>query len=239
MNEYALYLESGPRKRTTMVHVLDLLGCIVRGPTTEAALKTTPAGIKAYLRFLEVHGDGVDPDAAFTTVVKEHVMEGPWLGNGNPTPGFGPDFQVLEVNVLDIYLSRMDWLLEDLLELIHDLPSEQQLTEPEGIGRSIFRIVEHLAESQHAYLRSILGPMAELPAALRVVRARPEALPDSLVNVWKIIRTRLEAMTDADRALSVQRGQVTWTAKRALRRLLEHPWEHLMEIAERLGKPMA
>ncbi len=235
MNEYALYLESGPRKRTTMVHVLDLLGCIVRGPTTEAALETIPAGIKKYLLFLERHGDGADPDAAFTTVVKEHVMEGPWLGNGNPTPGFEPDFQVLDVDELDIYLSRIDWLLEDLVELIRDLPSEQQLAEPEGGGRSIFRIVEHLAESQYAYLRSILGPMTELSAALRVVRVGPVLRPDSLVNVWKIIRTRLEAMTDADRAQSVQRGQVTWTAKRALRRLLEHPWEHLVEIEERLG----
>jgi hypothetical protein len=45
-------------------------------------------------------------------------------------------------------------------------------------------------------------------------------------------------MTDAEREQSLQRGQVTWTAKRAFRRLLEHPWEHLMEIADRLGKPM-
>ncbi len=110
MNEYALYLESGPRKRTTMVHVLDLLGCIVRGPTTEAALETTPAGIKKYLRFLERHGDGVDSDAAFTIVVMEHVMEGPWWGNGNPTPSFGPEFQGLAGDEFEIYLSRIDRL---------------------------------------------------------------------------------------------------------------------------------
>jgi len=238
MNEYALYLESGPRRRKTMVHVLDLLGCIVRGPTSEDALDVTPAGIQRYLRFLKRHGEVVDPEAAFTTAGAEHVMEGPWIGNGNPTPGFGPDFQELGVDELEIYLRRADWLLEDLLELIGDMPSEQLLAEPEGRGRPIFRIVEHIAESQYAYLRSILGPMAEIPVALRVVREGPQSLPDSLVNVWKIIRTRFEVMTDEERGHSVQRGQVTWTAKRALRRLLEHPWEHLMEIAECINKPI-
>lgn len=237
MKEYALYLESGPRQRKTMVHVLDLLGCVVRGATTEEALEVTPAGIQRYLRFLRRHGEKVDSEDAFTTAVAEHVMEGPWLGNGNPTPGFGPDFQELGVDELEFYLRRADWLLEDLLGLIGTLPSEQQLAEPDGRGRPIFRIVEHIAESQYAYLRSILGAMAELPAALRVMREGPESLPDSLVDVWKIIRTRLETMTDAERGQSVQRGQVTWSAKRALRRLLEHPWEHMLEIAERLGTP--
>lgn len=37
MTEYLFYLESGPQKRKTMVHVLSLLGCVANGPTTEAA----------------------------------------------------------------------------------------------------------------------------------------------------------------------------------------------------------
>lgn len=59
--QYALYLESGPRRRKTMVHVLDLLGCIAQGPTTEAALEATSAAIRAYLRFLQRHGEAVKP----------------------------------------------------------------------------------------------------------------------------------------------------------------------------------
>jgi len=48
MTEYALYLESGPRQRKTMVHVLDLLGCIAPGPTTADALAVTPDAIRAF-----------------------------------------------------------------------------------------------------------------------------------------------------------------------------------------------
>ena len=54
---YALYLESGPQRRKTMVHALDLLGCVAVGPTTDAALAATPAAIRAYLRFLARHGE--------------------------------------------------------------------------------------------------------------------------------------------------------------------------------------
>ena len=238
MNEYALYLESGPRRRKTMVHVLDLLGCVVRGATTEQALEVTPAGIQGYLRFLKRHGEEVDPEAAFTTAVAEHVMEGPWIGNGNPAPGFGPDFQDLGVDELEIYLRRADWLLEDLLGFIGDLSSEQQLAEPDGRGRPIFRIVEHIAESQYAYLRAILGKQAGLPAVLRGLRKDPGSWHPALNNLWEMMRVRLEGMTAGERTLTVQRGQVTWTVRRALRRILEHPWEHLMEIAERIDKPM-
>ena len=39
MAEFALFIESGPMHRKTMVHVLDLLGCVVRGATTDEALE--------------------------------------------------------------------------------------------------------------------------------------------------------------------------------------------------------
>jgi uncharacterized damage-inducible protein DinB/predicted RNase H-like HicB family nuclease len=238
MNEYALYLESGPRRRKTMVHVLDLLGCVVRGATTEQALDVTPAGIQRYLRFLKRHGEAVDPKAAFTTAVAEHIMEGPWLGNGNPAPGFGPDFQSLDGHELDIFLLRMDWMLVDLIALLGDIPLEDQLVEQESAGRSISRIIEHIAESQYAYLRVILGKQDELPAVLRGLREDPGSWHTALKNLWAMMRVCLEEMTEDERTGTVQRGQVTWTARRALRRLLEHPWEHMLEIAERIVKPI-
>ena len=88
-----LYLESGPRHRKTMVHVLDLLGCVAVGPTTEAALAATPDAIRAHLRFMRRHGEPIDPDALFETEVVEHITEGDWLGNGSPYLVFAPDLE--------------------------------------------------------------------------------------------------------------------------------------------------
>jgi predicted RNase H-like HicB family nuclease len=55
---FNLYLESGPRRRKTMVHVLALPGCIATGPTTEEAIENVPSGIRARLEFLRRHGEG-------------------------------------------------------------------------------------------------------------------------------------------------------------------------------------
>jgi len=82
---YNLYLESGPMRKKTMVHVLDLLGCISTGPTTEAALERTPHAIREYLRFLQRHGFPIDSEAQIQTRIAEHITEGTWLGNGDPS----------------------------------------------------------------------------------------------------------------------------------------------------------
>lgn len=237
MTSYALYLESGPRRRKTMVHVLDLLGCIARGPTTEAALEATPEGIRTYLRFLQRHGAAVEPQAPFTTVVAEHVTQGAWLGNGDPTPGFGPDFQPLASEDLELYLQRLAWLHVDLLDLTRDLPEEQLLAEPEGRGRSLYHILEHLAESHGVYLRYLVSQVEGLSGALRAVRQGSPDLPAALTQLWHLSSARLAALTEEERRQRVPHGQVTWTARRALRRMLEHEWEHLLEISERLGQP--
>ncbi len=47
---------------------------------------------------------------------------------------------------------------------------------------------------------------------------------------------RLRAMTPAERALVRQRPKSTVSTRRAIRRMLEHEWEHCREIARRLGR---
>jgi uncharacterized damage-inducible protein DinB/predicted RNase H-like HicB family nuclease len=234
MTQYALYVESGPRRRTTMVHVLDLLGCIARGPTTEVALEATPEAIRTYLRFLRRHGDEVKPDAKFTTTIAVHVTNGTWLGYGDPTSGFAPDFQPLSAKDLEIYLRRLAWLRGDLLKMIQDLPRKQLLAEPKGGGRSIYRILGHVAESECAYLRYLVGKVEGLSHEMQAVEASPDHLPFALSRLWRISSSRLEALTASERKQWVKHGQITWTARRALRRLLEHDWEHLQELSDRL-----
>ncbi len=101
MQTYKLYLESGPKKKKTMVHALDLVGCIAKGSTTDEALDRTPEAILAYLRFLKRHGQAVDPNSEFEIEVAEHVTEGEWLGSGDPALVFQPDLEplTLEANM--------------------------------------------------------------------------------------------------------------------------------------------
>jgi predicted RNase H-like HicB family nuclease/uncharacterized damage-inducible protein DinB len=235
MTVYALYLESGPRRRKTTVHVPGLLGCIARGETSEAALAATPNAIRIYLQYLERHGEPVDPQATFTPHIAEHVMEGSWLGNGDPTPGFCFDFQPLEKNDLQLYLTRLGWIQHSTVDLVANLSNDQLLAEPPRQGRSIFHILEHVAGSHIEYLRMQVGKVDGMNEAFKAIRPDRDTLPAALDHLWQISRLRLETLTEKERQQSVPHGQVTWTARRCLRRMLEHAWEHLLEINDRLG----
>jgi len=234
MKKYDLYLESGPKHRTTMVHVLDLLGCTASGPTTEAALAATPGAIRAHLRLLQRHGERVRPDTSFTTAVAAHVTEGSWIGYGDPAPGFPPDFEPLSADELRTHLRRLSWIHEDLLELLGDVPA-RRLTAKSAKGRSLAEIVSHIAEAHAAYLRYAAGNFTELSDAMKALRRGDTPPVEALRRLWSVSHTRLDAMTEDERARRIPHGQATWTARRCLRRMLEHDWEHLREISARLG----
>lgn len=236
MTEYALYLESGPKKRKTMAHVLDLLGCVASGPTTEAALEATPEAIRAYLRLLRRHGEAVEPEAAFTTRVAAHVMEGSWIGNGDPVPGFAPDFQPLTLEDQQAYLRRLAWMQADLLSLVRGLPRERLLAGPQEGGRPILVILQHVAGAHYAYFQTPLSRPEGLSAVLRAIESGPDGVADNLARLFQASGASLEAMTDEQRAQMAPHGEKTWSARRGLRRMLEHNWEHLREIERRMGR---
>jgi hypothetical protein len=234
MSEYALYLESGPKMKTTMVHVFDLLGCLANGPTTDAALEATPGEIREFLRFLKRHGEDVDPDAPFTTTIATHVMEGSWIGQGDPAPGFAPDFEALIPEDETAYRSRFQWLGEDIGALIDQVRSDE-LGEKPSKGRVLGDIVTHIANAEPEYFRaSGIGKPEGVKEALRAIEAQPGALGPALADLWQLLDSQLERITPEVRTAQVQRGEKLWTARRGFRRALEHPWEHLREMQRRL-----
>jgi predicted RNase H-like HicB family nuclease/uncharacterized damage-inducible protein DinB len=234
MTEYALYVESGPKHKKTMVHVLDLLGCIAQGPTTEEALATTHESIRLFLSFLQSHGDKVNPEAKFTTKIAVHITEGTWIGQGDPPSGFAPDFQALSTADLKTYLRHLDWLQTDFIELLHNAPRTKMLAKPET-GRTIQQIAEHVSESHGVYLRYLVGKVDGLSEALKTVREEgPDALSATLSDLWQVSNSRLKVLTEEERTAQVPHGQTTWTARRCLRRMLEHHWEHLQEMSKRI-----
>jgi len=231
---YELYLESGPRKRTTMVHVLDLLGCIVHDKTTELALDATPGAIRQFLSFLAQHGEGVSPAQEFTTTIQEHVMEGSWLGYGDPTPGFSRDFNPMDASTLEADVRRLRWMKEEIVQMLGQLSHEGLFTEPEH-GRTLAAILDHLAESQMVYVRYLVGPPEGAFQALRRMRNGEGDLLEVFSQLFDLHLDRLGSLDEEERQATVPHGQVTWTAYRSLRRSLEHAWEHLCEIEERLA----
>jgi hypothetical protein len=235
MTKYTLYLESGPKMKTTMVHVFDLLGCLANGPMTEAALEAAPGEIREYLRFLKRHGENVDPDAPFTTAIAAHVMEGSWIGQGDPAPGFAPDFEPLTPEDETAYRNRFQWLGKDIVALIGQAPDEFP-TKPSK-GRVLRDIVNHVANAEPEYFRaSGIGKREGVKEALKAIEgAQPGALGPRLADLWQLLDSQLERITPEIRTAKIQRGEKVWTARRGFRRALEHPWEHLREMQRRLA----
>ncbi len=229
MPDYALYLECGPQQKKTMVHVLELLGCISKGATMQSAMAETPPAIRKFHEFEARHSSQASPIEPITFHVAEHVTKGPWLGYGDPVSGFTPDFAALSSADLHVYLQRLRWMEEDILCTIAEIPLEKRTAIPAG-GRAIHAILVNLAEGHAVFLRNLLGKMEEISLRMRVIRRDPAALPAALKEVWDISAERLAAMDEAERSLHIQHGQVTWTARRAMRRMLEHTWDLYNEM---------
>jgi len=238
MKTYALYLESGPKKKKTMVHVLDLLGCVATGPTTDEALAAAPDAIRTRLRFLRRHGEPVDPRAEFKTRVAEHVTQGQWLGNGDPALVFQPDLKPLTPKEAEKYILWLSWSRAEVVNRVSGLTHAELEADPKAKGRSIRAMLEHMLESEYFYVCSALGKIEGWPGPGAIVQKREGDLLHWMSRVRKAEIERIRGASASERRQVVDHWKQTWTARKALRRMLEHEWEHLIELSERLGKPL-
>ncbi|MDE3095210.1 MAG: type II toxin-antitoxin system HicB family antitoxin [Chloroflexota bacterium] len=239
MGDYALYLESGPRRKKTMVHVLDLLGCVATGATTEEALDATPDAIRAYLAFLRRHGERVNPDAPVRMHVAEHVTEGMWLGQGSPYLVFAPDLEPISEQELKTHLRRFHWMREALAEWAGSRTATQLDAAPRDGGRTGRAVLLHVLGGPGGYLSAALGGSKGFSAVASAAARGEIALPDALRRIDAMAAARVRAATREERSAVVRRPNDVRTLRKALRRMLEHDWEHLAELGRRRGGPLA
>jgi len=235
--DYALYLESGPKRRKTMVHVIELLGCVAVGPTTEEAIEATPEAIAAFRRFLLRCGEDVDPDAGFTTHVQEHITEGVWLGNGDPYISFGPELAPVSEGELEVFTHRLVTLRGEIAAWAEASTTEALETMAPGSSRSTRAILLHVLGPTGAYAAPVLGTISGVSALHTQADRGQIPIAEALRQSTAIVADKLRAATDEQRAKVVERPREVRTLRKALRRTLEHDWEHLAELSRRPGGP--
>ena len=236
MAAYALYLESGPKHKKTMVHVLDLLGCVAVGPTTEAALDATPDTIRAYLRFLKRHGERVDPAAPISTRIAQHIAETAiFIGQGSPYITFEPDLEPVTPREIETFLARFHWMREELATWVETQSDKQLDAKPQG-GRPARGVLLHVM-SVGGYLSASLGGAPGFGTVQGKAERGEISLAEGLRTVAALAAERVRAATPEQRRAVLQRPQDIRTLRKALRRTLEHDWEHLAELSRRPGGP--
>jgi predicted RNase H-like HicB family nuclease len=213
--------------------VIDMLGCMGRGDTTEAAIDAAPDAIRVFLRFLQRHGEPVDPAEPFDTEVTQHLTEGDFLGNGTQT--IEADHEPVTAQEAERYARWLGWLHGELQGVVGMLKTADHVPIQ---GRPVRAILQHIAGAEGAYLHSTFGGNPEVRALLKQAEQEDVTIPellDVLGRLCNVGAERIRTMTPEERAFSRQAGKQMWTARKMLRRILEHRWEHIREIADRVG----
>lgn len=234
VSKYALYLESGPQRKSTLVHVVDLLGCAWFAPTTDEAVAAAPEEIGAYLRYLKRHGEKVDPKTPVATRVAEHITKGDFLGHGSPQAVYTPDRKHVTPAELVTFLRRLEWSRADLLGLVKGTSAKALDAKPAN-GRSLRDMLLHVLGADAGYLANSLGAVKEVNAPINAAGRGELDVRIALQEARDAAIARLTKLTPAERAFVKEHPSGTRTMRKTIRRMLEHEWEHRREIARRFG----
>ncbi|MCL7452080.1 MAG: DinB family protein [Anaerolineae bacterium] len=234
----AVYLESadgGPH----MAHVPSLPGCYVRAQTREEALAALPKAVQAHYAWLRGHGEPAPPvDAPF-----ELEVAGEASGTGPFDPGdaaalFPPDRQPVTPEEMAHYFRLMGHSRADLLALVADLKDEILDWQPDPMPVSIHRLLRHLANAEQWYVSRLVDPET-LPAEWD--REEAMSMLDLLDMERRTAMERLQMLTASERTEVFHPEHWTghpeeaWTARKALRRFLEHEREHTAQVRQILS----
>jgi predicted RNase H-like HicB family nuclease len=231
---FDLYLESGPQHRKTWVYVPGLPGCSTVAPTSAEATVAARSAIRERFEFLLRHGEEMPDPEPIELVVAEHFIERKYLGFGQGT--FPTDREPMTRDEAARQLLWAGWSREELVAAARAQEGPLAV-KPAAGGRSAAEILSHVAGAEWSYVSSTLGTLAGGSAAIAAVERAPEDPWAALESERAKLTARLAAMTDEELARIVERGEgrPPRSARRMMRRLLEHEWEHVRELRSRLG----
>jgi len=225
-----------------MGHALGEVGCIWLGRTQGEVVTGAPLAIAEFHAWLARHGEPAlasssqDLPAAADVVVEVkdiQVVEG-FGRSGSAVGFFEPDLEPVTDDDIDLAVRRLGYARVDLLEMVGGLPGEVLDRRPPGGKRTVRENLIHIRNCHGFYLTRILGmegTMAVLP--------EPWPEDDILASLdWVVVRA-VAALRDLPPGL--RQGVIRadhpaedWTARKMLRRFVEHEREHVEVVRHTL-----
>ena len=213
------------------MHVLDLLGCVVQGKTTDEAVAAAPDAIRAYRRYLGRHGEKLAPARTIDVRVAEHNTQGLFSGQAQ----WPADLEPLAPRDLARYVRWLEWSRADLLRLVKGIDDRPLRAKP-ATGRSLRDILLHVLDADKSYVYGLVSPLKSMGDPTNAALKGDLDLRVALSEARAAATLRLAKLTPRELAHVRRAGQSTYSAHRVIRRMLEHEWEHRREIAARLGR---
>lgn len=238
MTRCTVYLELTDDGRC-VAHVPDLPGCFVRASERAEALNRLPDAIRSYHAWLAGRGEPVPvAEGVIEWEVAEEISGLAPLDPGDAAALFTPDRESLSAEEMERYFQLMDYSRTDLMDLVRDLPDDLLDWQPTPQSFSVRRLLRHVGNAEEWYV-SRLVPRASLPPEWD----RDEDLPllDFMEMERRTAVERLRQLTEAERSGLfypshwTQHPEELWTARKALRRFLEHEREHTVQVCQILA----
>ena len=227
---FDLYLESGPQHRKTWIYAPSLPGCSTVSPTSDQAVEYGRAAIFERLEFLRRHGESTSGLEPVEPVVAGHTIERKFLGFGQlfiPT-----DLAPVTPDEAASQLLWAGWSRDELVAAAKAIA--EPLAQKPASGRSAAAILAHVAGSEWSYVSSTLGTLPGYGPAIAAIEVAGEEPWDALAAERETVMERLRAMSIEELAAIKERGgKPPLSARRMLRRFLEHEWEHVIELRGR------
>lgn len=223
-----------------IAHVLALPGCFVVGNDQEAALNNVSEAVQGYASWLEMHEKTITlPDQLITLTVAETLRGVGALHPGDQMALFSPEKKPLSREELARLLQLAAYNRADLLAAVRGLSGTMRGWRPGPDRMSIDDILRHIGRADRWYVSRLKGT-AELPEDWFAF--------DDQMPVMQFLRLMRETAVSHFQHLSddelsrittptyrTQNPTEQWTARKALRRFLEHEREHLAHIHENLA----
>jgi predicted RNase H-like HicB family nuclease len=187
-----------------------VMGCNASGKTRDAAIANVRRAFRAYLELLDARGvtvehwKGLDAD-------KFPIAE-------SDSPLFPEDKEPLEEHDLRDFLHVFEVQQAALIALAGRLTPDELERKPDEQTWSVREALEHMMTTQAALLSRL--------------EKWPQDPFNTLQAIHRVVFQRFTVMEPADTtATNVIRGR-PWNARRVMRRILEHEWEHYGHVKE-------
>jgi predicted RNase H-like HicB family nuclease len=234
---FDIYIDGHPETHW-MGHALAETGCIWITPTREEVAAAAPEAIAGFCAWLRRHGEpraaAVQPGEITVAVIE--TREVPRLGISGAAVGFfEPDREPVTDEAIAVALRRLGYARLDLFEAV-SMPSPEALHwRPPGKERTITENLLHMRNAQFFYLDRLFDK-----AALNALLPPPwpEATFESLQWIHAQVQRILLELPERYRAgiFPAREPQEDWTARKMLRRFVEHELEHLAVVRRTAGQ---
>ena len=209
----------------SVAYFRELPGCYCSALTYEALLKTIPASIANYLKWVKANDITVldEFDGQIEVAIAEHIM----AENDNIGPRFEADLAPPDDSEIDKALNVAAAARAALLELYEQVSPTQQMYRLAPESWSLTEHMQHLLEAEAWYLSHLIEhpiePSSDAPPADLAMTFFENAMDFELI---------LRNLTPERRQHIYTHNDEQWTAAKVLRRMTEHLREHYPWMAE-------